>query len=125
MMMISVSNAATNTVIHIDATKPLHEANPMYMGCHSDSGFVHEVTGFQIFHTLFLSNTDTSSRLEISDAFRRILRDTSEYNGAWPIIKFLAEQHRSVTQEQGTQPIHTPTQRDPEMALFCIFIEKN
>lgn len=33
----------TNVDIDIDATKVLHQANPLYMGCHSDSGFVHEV----------------------------------------------------------------------------------
>ena len=35
-----------NVDIDIDASKVLHEANPMYMGCHSDSGFVHEVRMF-------------------------------------------------------------------------------
>ena len=34
------------TTINIDAKSVLHKANPMYMGCHSDSGYVHEVTGW-------------------------------------------------------------------------------
>ena len=32
--------------IGVNASDILHQANPLYMGCHSDSGFVHEVTGW-------------------------------------------------------------------------------
>ena len=32
--------------IAVDATKPTHEVNRLYMGCHSDSGFGHQVRGF-------------------------------------------------------------------------------
>ena len=42
----SAPNAADEIKISIDASKVLHAANPMYMGCHSDSGFVHQVTGW-------------------------------------------------------------------------------
>ena len=42
----SAPHVADQIKVTIDATKVLHAANPMYMGCHSDSGFVHEVTGW-------------------------------------------------------------------------------
>jgi alpha-L-arabinofuranosidase len=42
----STATATPETVISVQAGKPLHEVNRMYMGCHSDSGFVHQVRGF-------------------------------------------------------------------------------
>jgi alpha-L-arabinofuranosidase len=43
--LISGSRADTLN-IHIDTKTPTHDVSPLYMGCHSDSGFVHEVRGW-------------------------------------------------------------------------------
>lgn len=38
--------AAPSTTVTVETSHKLHEVNKMYMGCHSDSGFVHQVRGF-------------------------------------------------------------------------------
>ena len=47
--------AGTTAVIEIDAGKPLHTVNPLYMGCHVSRRGVHVVCpGFLLFFFLFL-----------------------------------------------------------------------
>ena len=40
-----MSNAAATFTITVGA-KPTHTVNPLYFGCHSDSGFTHQVRSF-------------------------------------------------------------------------------
>lgn len=45
--LVSILAAGSpSTTITVKTGAPLHEVNKMYMGCHSDSGFVHQVRGF-------------------------------------------------------------------------------
>jgi hypothetical protein len=45
-MALASSSAIHGLNVSIDASKPTHDMNPLYMGCHSDSGFVHQVRGW-------------------------------------------------------------------------------
>jgi hypothetical protein len=48
LSLLTMSSAADLPVAHIsiDASAQGTPINPLYMGCHSDSGFVHQVRGF-------------------------------------------------------------------------------
>ena len=48
MMTLLVISSPTVVLasISVDATQPTHTVDPLYMGCHSDSGFGHQVRGF-------------------------------------------------------------------------------
>ena len=46
LQLIAVPSAGGAATIAVDATKPTHEVNKLYMGCHSDSGFGHQVRSF-------------------------------------------------------------------------------
>ena len=40
------AHAGASVVVRVDATQPTHTVNPLYMGCHSDSGFGQQVRSF-------------------------------------------------------------------------------
>ena len=42
---VEVDAVQLGVTVHTD-DPPLHRINPLYVGCHSDSGFTHQVTGF-------------------------------------------------------------------------------
>ena len=44
--LASVPTAAAPGTIAIDGSRPTHTVNRMFMGCHSDSGFGHQVRSF-------------------------------------------------------------------------------
>jgi len=46
LQLIAAPSAGGAATIAVDATKPTHEVNKLYMGCHSDSGFGHQVRSF-------------------------------------------------------------------------------
>ena len=63
--------------ISVDAGKVLHPMNERYMGCHSDSGFVHEVTGWSsqmLFGESFERPPNTTTPGQSSYAWQHVLK---------------------------------------------------
>jgi hypothetical protein len=70
LAFLTLTGAADAVDITIDAAKVLHPMNPLYMGCHSDSGFVHEVTGW-------------SSQMLFGESFERYAHQHTQRVPAW------------------------------------------
>ena len=76
LLAAAAAGSAAAIEITIDASHVLHEANPMYMGCHSDSGFVHEVTGWSsqmLFGEMFERPPNTTTPGQSSYAWQHVV----------------------------------------------------
>ena len=79
LLFHAVSVALSPIKISVDASKKLHAMNPLYLGCHSDSGFVHEVTGWSsqmLFGEMFEAPPNYSNRM----TFLEIMVNSSNIN---------------------------------------------
>lgn len=73
-LLLPAPGAAT-FIVDVDATTRLHPTNPLYMGCHSDSGFVHQVRGWSsqlVFGESFESPPNTTVEGQSSYAWQKV-----------------------------------------------------